>query len=88
MYPALLVGLSTALAVTVFANPAKRSPAWTPYAGPGQYYIINQATGTVLDLSGGSPRAGTPITGKYVLGIYPFDIISTDGPSARMCLER
>ncbi len=76
MYSALLVGLSTALAVTAFANPAKRIPTWPLYAGPGQYYIINQATGTVLNLDGGSPQAGTPITGEYVLGIYPPPISS------------
>jgi hypothetical protein len=41
----------------------EEAEAYVPYAGPGNYYIQNAASGTVLDLLYGNPGPNTQLNG-------------------------
>ncbi|KAE9366217.1 carbohydrate-binding module family 13 protein [Stipitochalara longipes BDJ] len=74
----------TALSNTIaFALPAENeADVYIAYSGPGNYYLQNAATGTVLDLLNGNPGPNTPING-YTLNPGPHQIwqVSTTGPN-------
>jgi hypothetical protein len=64
MYFSTLASFTTLWAIAALALPTEdKAEAYVPYAGPGNYYVQNAATGTVLDLLYGSPGPNTQLNG-------------------------
>ena len=62
MHFSILTTIAALSVTTVLALPSEnKADVFVAYAGPGNYYFQNAATGTVLDLLYGEEGPNTPI---------------------------